>query len=435
MSHELFRLTESLCGKQLLVTEDYLQRVMSILDDRNLGKFLSPVTDKLSPRKREVSYDSNRKLGVIPIQGGITDVPYQAMCEEESVSHQSIREEFKQLVDSGAQTIVLDQDSNGGFAHMSFESANYIRNLADENNVKIISYNSGASHSASYVYTAVAHEAIINPSAETGSIGVRALLRNTNGYFKSMGIEDIHVTAGEGKVPFDEDGKFTKEYISEVQEGVLETYKEFTSHVAMWRGMKEEDVIKLGARTYNSKKALQNGLVDKIMTLEEFKNYLDEINSGETMASPVQNQLTNKDKEKMSDVDVNKIAELEASLKGLMADFEDAKQSLSAKDEALTKALAQLAAVDAEKKALKESTRKEKLTAAVGSAKAEQLSVSLSSLEDEAFESVLSVLSVSADKYDDVEQGASTADDTTDEVDYNEKALNNYLKNFNKGEA
>lgn len=431
MSHELFRLTESLCGKQLLVTEDYLQKVMGILDNRNLGNFLSPVRDTLAPRERSVSYDKSRKLGIIPIMGGITDVPYYGLCGEQGVSHQAIREEFKQLVDAGAKTIVLDQDSNGGFSHMAFESANYIRNLADENDVKIISYNSGASHSASYVYTAVAHEAIINPSAETGSIGVRALLRNTNGYYKSLGIEDIHVTAGEGKVPFDEEGKFTKEYVSEVQEGVLETYKEFTSHVAMWRGKSEDEIVKLGAKTFNSKKALQNGLVDKIMTLEEFKNYLDEINSGEKMASPVQNQLTNKDKEKMSEVDVNKMAEMESTLAKLAAEFESNKKALSVKDEALSKALEQLANIEKEKQEMKVASRKASLDAAVGSAKSEKLSKSLSSLSDEDFSEVLSVLKGSADKYDDVEKGAEGSKEASSAVDYDDVFLAQYT---NKGE-
>ena len=176
-----------------------------------------------------------------------------------------------------------------------FESARYIRDLADDNDVKLISYVS-KSFSAGMVYSAVAHEIISNPSAEVGSIGVRVKLRNMNGALKNMGVEDVYITAGENKVPFDSDGNFTEEYKQEVKESVLELYDEFTDHVAMYRGMSKEDVIKLGANSFSSKKALTNGLVDKVMTLEDFKSYLEEITVGDKMASPVTNVLKSKTK-------------------------------------------------------------------------------------------------------------------------------------------
>jgi ClpP class serine protease len=324
------------------------------------------------------------------------------LCGEEGVSHQAIREEVAQLIAAGAKTIVLDQDSNGGAAHCAFESANYIRDLADENGVKLISYISGASFSASYVYTAVAHEVISNPSAEAGSIGVRVQLRNMNGYMRNLGIEDKYITAGEGKVPFNEYGSWDESFLADIKESVLEIYDQFTDHVTMWRGLDKQDIIKLGAKTFSSKKSLANGLIDKVMTLEEFKAYID---SGEAM-NPITNLFKSKKGTEMSkeDPSVELTAELETlrtELTNLKTEFETAQAasaSLLEKNTSLEaqleKALAELATAAEEKKLAKADARKAQLSAVVGDKKAAALATSLADYSDEAFDATLSILGV-----------------------------------------
>jgi len=397
MSHELLRLTTKLCNTPLMVSEPYLEKVMQIVQERNLGTTELAVSETIKPKQRSLNYIPDQKLGIVDIHGGITDIPYYGMCGEEGVSHQLIREEVKQLIDMGAKTIVFDQDSCGGSAHMAFESANYIRDLADENDVKLIGYISACSYSASYCYTAVMHEVISNPSAEAGSIGVRVQLRNMNGYMKKLGIEDIYVTAGDGKVPFDSEGKFTQEFLDDIQASVLEMYDQFTDHVAMWRGVDKKDVVALGARTFSSQKAQANGLVDKIMTLEEFKSYLEEITLGDEMDNPISNLFKTKTKDKeMSKLNME---ELEASLSALQTEFTQFKLNsetvLAGKNEELANALAQLKAISDEKAALKTAGRKAELVAAVGTAQAETLSVSLANLSDADFQSTVNILKLS----------------------------------------
>lgn len=414
MSHELTRLTSSLCNTPLLVTEDYLQTVMEILRVRNEGGGINlAVTDKLNPQKRSLQYFPDMKLGVVDIHGGITDIPYYGLCGETGVSHQSIREEVEQLIAEGAKVIVLDQDSNGGIAHMAFESASYIRNLADDNEVKLISYISAKSFSASYVYSAVAHEVIINPSAEAGSIGVKATLRNINGYMKNLGIEDVYITAGDGKVPFDSEGNFTEDFLSEIKDSVLETYQQFVGHVAMWRGMEPDKVKAIGAKTYSAQKSINNGLVDKIMTLKEFESYLYEITTGEEMSNPVTNLFNRKTKD--TNMSLEQVAELEASLQKLTADYNSAVETLSTTQNELAVALQKLADLEKAQKEAKEADRKSKLEAAVGTTLAATLMQSLSSLSDEAFETTLSALSKVSDDLDDAEQGSKGVETSAQE--------------------
>lgn len=441
MSHELLRLTTKLCNTPLMVDEAYLDKVMQILEDRNLMKSNLAVVDKVAPRKRQLQYFADNQVGVVDIHGGITDIPYQAMCEEEGVSHQSIREEVAQLIKVGAKTIVLDQDSGGGLAHMSFESANYIRNLADENDVKLISYISGSSFSASYVYTAVAHEVISNPSAEAGSIGVRVQLRNASGYMKNLGIEDVYITAGEGKVPFDSEGKFTDEFLADVKDGVLEIYDQFTDHVAMWRGLDKGAVEALGAKTFSTKKALSNGLVDKVMTLEEFKSYLEKTTSGEEMSNPISKLLSqNKKDTEMSKEDMALLSTLQLQVE----EFQLTNQSLVSKttslEAELTTALEALKEVAKEKAEAKTANRKATLAAIVGDVQAEAKAVKMADLSDEAFADMVEMLqsmSTEADKSVlNTELGDEGQEVVADPVDavtaYREKTKARYEQKYNK---
>jgi ClpP class serine protease len=441
MSHELLRLTTKLCNTPLMVDEAYLDKVMQILEDRNLMKSNLAVVDKIAPRKRQLQYFADNQVGVVDIHGGITDIPYQAMCEEEGVSHQSIREEVAQLIKAGAKTIVLDQDSGGGLAHMSFESANYIRNLADENDVKLISYISGSSFSASYVYTAVAHEVISNPSAEAGSIGVRVQLRNASGYMKNLGIEDVYITAGEGKVPFDSEGKFTDEFLAEVKDGVLEIYDQFTDHVAMWRGLDKGAVEALGAKTFSTKKALSNGLVDKVMTLEEFKSYLEKTTNGEKMSNPISKLLSqNKKDTEMSKEDMALLSTLQLQVE----EFQLTNQSLVSKttslEAELNTALEALKEVAKEKAEAKTANRQATLAAIVGDVQAKAKAAKMADLSDEAFAGMVEMLqSMSAEADKSVlntelgDEGQEVVADPVDAVTaYREKTKARYEQKYNK---
>lgn len=392
MSRELLRLSGLIYDTPHLITEEYLDKISEYIELRNSGAELA-VVDLVKDEPRQVQFFKDKKLGIIEFNGAITDVSHFSLSGGESLSHQMVREQMKSLVDAGAKTVVMDMDTPGGIAHMAFESARYIRDLADDNGIKLISYVSSQSFSAGMVYSAVAHEIISNPSAEVGSIGVRVKLRNTNGALKNMGIEDVYITAGENKVPFDSDGNFTEEYKKEVKESVLELYEEFTDHVAMYRGLSKEDVIKLGANSFSSKKALENGLVDKVMTLEDFKSYLEEITIGDKMASPVTNLFKSKTKgTEMSKEDMTLLVELQTQVEQFQLENVSLSTKATKLEADLAEALASLAAVEKEKAEAKQSQRIAVLSDVVGDEKAKAKAESLASLSDEAFESVVDML-------------------------------------------
>lgn len=205
--------------------------------------------------------------------------------------------DVESLISSGAKTIVFDTDSPGGEAYGVFESAKRIRTMADQAGVKVITYVDGMAASAAYALASISDEIIMNPSAEVGSIGVVVRLRNTNKAMKTMGVEDTYVFAGKSKIPFNAEGDFAEEFLSDLQEKVNVLYGEFTSHVAQMRGMTAEAVTNTEAKTFLADKAIQLGLADKAMEVEEFYSYLSTVASGETNSKMLTARFLNKSKQ------------------------------------------------------------------------------------------------------------------------------------------
>jgi ClpP class serine protease len=401
MSEESLKLDMKLCNIPLMVSMEALD---GFVQEVSTYKELV-VSELFSPPDRSPTYFEDTKLGIVEISGGIIDTyPYPWVT-----THQAIREEVAQLISEGAKTILLEQDSGGGMAHMTFESANYIRNLADDNGVKIISYVTGKSHSASYAYSAAAHEIIASPSSEVGSIGVRIKLMNASKMYRNMGIEELYITAGEGKVPVDENGEFTQAFKDEMKASVVATYQDFKGHVGMWRGMEDSQIEALGAKTYSAKAALENGLIDKIMTLEELKSYL-ETETSNNKRKPIMNVLTSllkttpRKETAMSDTQVDvqaQLASLKEEMATQMAAFQAASEAKLAIEQAEKAELkAALEAVQKEKQEAKAAQRLSELSALFGDTEAPALNASLSSLDDVAFAAVVKTFEAKSHKKD-----------------------------------
>lgn len=405
MSKELFRLAGKLFNSPQLATQDLMSHAVEYVANRcgvggeGLTLADSPYKGK---RKDRVRYDESTATGFIEMDGPITYVPMVGMSVGEGLSHKMVKEEVQGLLDRGASTIVLDQDSGGGEAYGTFETAVDIRNLCDDYEAKLIAYVDGTSASASYAYTAVAHESVMNPGSRVGSIGVVLRLRNFNKRMKMMGVEDTYIYAGDSKIPFDEEGDWTEDFKKDLQESVDELYTEFTSHVAMWRGIDQEDVVKTEAKMFNATKAKSLGLVDSIMTREDFLTYLGNRDAGEDKTEEKKMALFNKKEEESPDM-ANKLSELQTQVEELtnalavketefaeaLGNVQTLEEQLTSKGEELAEALSEVESLKEQMKTNTENSRKEKMTAVVGTEQAEALSDIYSELSDEKFDKFL----------------------------------------------
>lgn len=407
MAHELSRLRSKLFDTPLLVDSKSFESILNYVDKRCEGN--AEVTTKEAASEfsmySTLHYEEN-DLGVIHINGPLTNksTGWEALCG--GTSYESIKEDFEALMEYGVKTVAFMVESGGGEAYGMMDTGNYLRKLADENGVRIISYVDGLSASAAYGLTAISDEIISNKNSEIGSIGVLIRLMNDSKALEMKGYERTFISAGQEKIPFAADGSFRKEFLEDLQYKVDALYKDFTEYVAEHRNISVEAVRNTQANTFLAEDAINLGLADKVMTQEDFYSYL----SGQAQNNKEGNSMSNRifkfSKNNEETLDMSQLTELQASLTDVsaqletaqsqLAEFSSVKEALASlqgvvaeKETALTEALAQIAQLQEVQVATKASARKEKLSAVMSADKVDGVATALASLDDEAFSTVL----------------------------------------------
>lgn len=405
MAHELARLRSKLFDTPLLVETKSFESILNYLDKRCEGTVEVNKEAAEEYSMHSTLYYKDNGLGVINISGPLTNksTGWEALCG--GTSYESIKEDFEALLEEGAKTVAFIVESGGGEAYGMMDTGNYLRRLADENGVKIVSYIDGLSASAAYGLTAISDEIISNKSSEIGSIGVLIRLMNDSKALEKEGYERTFITAGDEKIPFAADGSFRKEFIDDLQYKVDTLYQEFVEYVAEHRNISIEAVRNTQAKTFLAGDAVRLGLADKLMTQEEFYSYLsgeaqNNLN-GSSMKDRIFKFTKSEDKSEMT-----QLADMQAQLEALTTELSTAQlavaelastkeamatlqAALSEKETALAAALEQVKQMEAVKEQMKAQARKDKLSAVMAADKVEAVQASLATLSDEAFETVL----------------------------------------------
>lgn len=270
-AHSLFRYSSKIFNTPQFIIAEEFTPILQYLSSRNLGEIeFSVVKDSSKPKKPEMV----NKIGEIQVNGSLTYKPVMALCEATGTSYTGLLQDVESLISEGVKTIVMTHSSGGGEAQMMFSTANRIRELADENGVKLISYVDTISASASLGLGIVADEIIIHPEGRTGSIGALIALVDRSKALADAGIKPIYLSSVEGKVPFKSDGSFTDKFLAKMQKEVTDLGNQFAEHVHKYSGIPVEEIIALDAEMFNAKEALDIGLVNKIMNHQEFSEYL-----------------------------------------------------------------------------------------------------------------------------------------------------------------
>jgi len=274
--HQLLKLTQSLYSRPHLINQTSFNFISSYLNNRNLMKPSEmPVKNDEEDSPDDMDdFDPESGVGVIEIQGAISYKPIYGMCGEVGCSYTSILDKADELIESGAKIIILNIDSGGGEGYGCFETANELRKKCDENEVILLAYNDGLCASAAYGLACVADEVISNPYAETGSIGVLICLCNDSKALEEEGYSRSFIYAGSNKVPYDETGGWKESFLKDLQTKVDSLFLEFVSHVNRYTGIDAKTIRGFEASTFQAKDALDNGLVNQIMTRSQFIDYV-----------------------------------------------------------------------------------------------------------------------------------------------------------------
>jgi len=313
----------------LLSTQTQLEDIVSYLNDR--GNELS-IRGDLQAKGSDGSLGEG-SIALIPVMGALTyeETWMDAMCGMSS--YQGILGMARQAISEGFTTIVLDVNSGGGQAYGAFETAEEFKSITKAAGVKTIAYVDGMSASAAYALSIGADEIISNPQSQVGSVGVVSQLRNTSEKDKKDGVSTTYVYAGDSKIPYDKDGSFSKSFIDDLQMSINSLYEDFLTHVSSMRDIEKEAVRSTQAKVFSADKALEIGFIDKIMTRNQFAEYLADIQeAGDNNMSIKSLNIFNK-KEETTDMTTE---ELNKSLAVAMADKEAALSQVSTLTETLT---------------------------------------------------------------------------------------------------
>lgn len=314
MAHSLERIKGSMVNKPHLIEQTTFDSMMDYVNNRIQGNAdLVPVEKEMSISMSD-RYVPETKTGVMHVNGPLTyrTTGWEAMCG--GTSYEMLKDQMEYFVAQGAKTVGMMVDSGGGEAHGMMDSANYIRKLADDNGIKIIAYVDGMSASAGYGIASIADEIVMSSDSQVGSIGVLIQLMNNSKAYEKAGIERTFVTAGKDKVPYAADGSFTDEFIDRLQTQVDTLYEAFTSHVAEHRNMTLQSVKDTEANVFMAEEALQLGLVDKVMTVEEFYDYMADSAQNRIEGNEMSFKEAFKFKTKEDTAEMAKLDELQAQL-------------------------------------------------------------------------------------------------------------------------
>lgn len=409
--HSLLRMKGKLANTPHLIEQSSFNTIMDYFDKRLDDNFeVKPKTwfdddEQSKPSDPNAKYyDSASKTAVMYIEGPLTAKTsgWEALCG--GTSYEMLKNQMQAFVNYGAKTVAMIQDSGGGEAHGMMDSANYVRKLADENGIKLISYVDGMSASASYGWSVIADEIVMSADSQVGSVGVLIQLMNNSKMLEKAGIERTFITAGKDKVPFAEDGSFTNEFKERLQGQVDTLYDAFTSHVATHRGMSQDAVKGTEANVFLAKEAIELGLADKIMTVEEFYDYLASVSSHDEPRS-VQKTIINKLSTQEEAIEMAQLEDMQAALEtkeALLSGSQEAVAALTAQltsqSEKLESLMAQLDALHSAQAQAKVDSRKAALAEQLPADQVEANLKALATLDDAAFATVLSTMSVTKEK-------------------------------------
>ena len=186
-------------------------------------------------------------------------------------------EEIRQLRNNqGISAILIRINSPGGVVITSDAIGREVKKTVSAGKTVVVSMGDVAA-SGGYYASCFASKIFAEPGTLTGSIGVTGLLVNFSGTLGKLGIHSDRVDLYKSSGFLDPSREFKESDISNVHDMIISMYDRFVSDVSEGRRLSDTRVRELGeGRIWTGREALTNGLIDKLGSLEDSKNYLRE---------------------------------------------------------------------------------------------------------------------------------------------------------------
>jgi len=165
-----------------------------------------------------------------------------------------------------APAVVVIVNSPGGSPVQSRLISKRIRDLADENNKKVIVFVEDAAASGGYFIAVAGDEIIADPSSIVGSIGVIFAGFGFEQAIEKLGVERRVYTAGKNKSTLDPFLPAKETDIERIKAHELDIHRVFIEHVKQRRGakLKADDDTLFTGEWWTGLRSLDLGLIDAL---------------------------------------------------------------------------------------------------------------------------------------------------------------------------
>ena len=222
-------------------------------------------------------------FAVINIAGSIQASP-DSPVDTYSYNHANLTGYVDELMeDESNHGILLRVNSGGGTVFHSDEMYLKLMEYKEATGRPVYAYFEQTAASGAYYISCAADYIAANRNCWTGSIGVIISYINISDFMEKLGVEEVIISTGANKGMGSSMSPLTDEQRAIYQSLVDDSYDRFTSIVADARNMDIETVKALAdGRVYSANQALENGLVDRVMTWDEMVEKVE----NETGAEP-----------------------------------------------------------------------------------------------------------------------------------------------------
>ncbi len=243
--------------------EDKLKTLIGLDSDKKLTTVT--LKDYISSGKGRIKSSASDKIAVLYAQGTIM----YGEGDQNYVGQKKVIESLRKIrKDKRIKAVVLRVNSPGGSALASDLIWRELELTKKEKPLVVSMGNLAAS--GGYYIACNADSIVAEPTTITGSIGVFGMIPNVSKLAKNMGINAEQVGTNKQSTGYSVFEPMSESFYKVTKEGIEDVYTTFVGRVAAGRGMTVEQVDSIAqGRVWTGVEALENGLVDKLGSLED----------------------------------------------------------------------------------------------------------------------------------------------------------------------
>jgi signal peptide peptidase SppA len=274
----LAQIASRVLNRPLLLHPDKADLILHVLQGR-IGidplQAITPETNRFVGTYRR----DNGSIGTLRVENGVAILPIVGSLVNRGawigassglVSYEGIAAQLREAeADPDVLAILLDIDSPGGEATGMFATAKLVS--AVNKTKPVVAFVNDVAASAAYGIASAASEIIVSPTSMVGSIGVVLTHLDRSGELEDRGVKPTLIHAGAHKVDGHPFGPLSEAVRADLQAEVMKIYDQFVGLVAEGRAsrMTEQTIRATEARTYLGADAIDQGLADRIASLDE----------------------------------------------------------------------------------------------------------------------------------------------------------------------